>query len=228
MSAASPVEVELFVWTLDVDADERARLMRFLSEDETARANRLVFAQDRERFVVARGRMREILARAMGCAPAALEFTYSAHGKPSLGGRARQFNLSHSHAIAALAVTQANEIGVDVEHVRPLKEDVAGRFFSDREKAALRALPESEQLAAFYRCWTRKEAIVKAVGEGLSHTLTSFDVSLKADEPAVVERFEGAAAGAWQLAHFEPAQDYVGAIAGRTGGRPLKVTLKRP
>jgi 4'-phosphopantetheinyl transferase len=228
MSAAPPVEVDLHVWTLDVDADERARLARFLSEDEAARANRLVFEHDRARFVVARGRMREILGSATGRAPATLRFSYAKHGKPSLGGSAPRFNLSHSQAIAALALTKAHEIGVDVEHVRPLKEDIAGRFFSKRENALLRALPQSEQLGGFFRCWTRKEAIVKAIGEGLSHPLDSFDVSLRADEPAAVERFEGETAAAWQLAHFEPAQAYVGAIACRTGGPALKIRLAQP
>jgi 4'-phosphopantetheinyl transferase len=154
-----------------------------------------------------------------------LRFSYAKHGKPSLGDGAPRFNLSHSHAIAALAVTQAHEIGVDVEQLRPLKEDIAGRFFSTRENALLRALPQREQLGAFFRCWTRKEAIVKAIGEGLSHPLASFDVSLAAGEPAVVERFEGEAADAWQLAHFEPASGTVGAIACRTGGPALKITL---
>ena len=230
MSAAPTVEVDLYIWTLDVDADERARLSAHLSDDETARAARFVFEHDRNRFIAARGRMREILARAVKRPPSDLKFSYSAHGKPSLGSNPLRFNLSHSNAIAALVATRDYEIGVDVEHVRPLKEDVAGRFFSPRENAVLRALPEREQLGGFYRCWTRKEAIVKAIGEGLSHPLDSFDVSLKAGDTAIVERFEADddAKQAWRLMHFEPAPDYVGAVACRTGGAAIEVRRRRP
>jgi 4'-phosphopantetheinyl transferase len=130
--------------------------------------------------------------------------------------------------LGALAVSREREIGVDIEAVRPIEDDIAGQYFSPREVAALRALPESEHLAAFYRCWTRKEAIVKAIGEGLSHPLTSFDVSLGPATPAIVERFEGEpdAAGVWRLANFEPASGYAGAVACRTAGAALALRLR--
>jgi 4'-phosphopantetheinyl transferase len=159
----------------------------------------------------------------MTCAPGALQFSYSPYGKPSVVATTVRFNLSHSHTIAALALTRDYEIGVDVEQVRPIKEDISGRFFSPRENAALSALPEQEQTGAFFRCWARKEAIVKAIGEGLSHPLDSFDVSIGVNQPAVVERFEGEADARkiWRLAHFEPAPGYAGAVACRTGGAPI-------
>jgi 4'-phosphopantetheinyl transferase len=226
MTTVSPIEVELWVWSLDVDEAERGRLFAYLSEDEVARALRFVFDRDRQRYVVARGRMREILARVLGVTADALRFSYSSHGKPSLSAASAplHFNLSHSEGLAALGVSRARELGVDVEHVRPLKEDIAERFFSRGEVAALRALPEDQQLAAFYRCWTRKEAVVKAIGEGLSRPLDSFDVTLDPDAAHLL-RMDGDADGphVWQLAHFAPVPGFAGAVACRTGGGALVV-----
>lgn len=213
------IEVALHVWPLDVSEEERARLGKFLSEDERARAARFVFERDQRRFVAARGRLREVLGAVVGARPATIAFTTSAHGKPALGSGEVAFNLSHSSGLAALGIARGLAIGVDIEEVRPLKENVAERFFSKREVAALRALGASEQLEAFYRCWTRKEAIVKAIGEGLSHPLDTFDVTIGID--AQVERFEGDDAMAWRLTHFEPAPGFMGAVACRTDGRPL-------
>jgi 4'-phosphopantetheinyl transferase len=224
---ATAITVDLWTWTLDVDDAERGRLYAYLSEDEVARAARFIFDRDRQRFIVARGRLREILAQVVGAKPAALRFDYASHGKPSLTGGGVKFNLSHSETMAALGVS-THELGVDIEHVRPLKEDIAARFFSAREVAVLRALPEGAQLDAFFRCWTRKEAIVKAVGDGLSHALDTFDVTLTADRPAVVERFEGEADArqVWRLAHFDAGAGYLGAVACRTGGAALYVNRR--
>lgn len=227
MSMAATIEVELWVWTLDVDDAMRGRLGAHLSADEAERAARFVFERDRQRYITARGRMREILAHEAQTSPAALRFAYSDHGKPSLeGAGGLRFNLSHSEALAALAVCREHEIGVDIELIRPLKEDIAERFFSRSEVAALKALPESEQLDAFYRCWTRKEAVVKAVGEGLSRPLDTFDVSLEAGAARLLRmESESAGPGAWKLAHFAPAPGFAGAVACRTAGAAL--TLRR-
>lgn len=219
-----PVAVDLWVWPLDVDDAERGRLAAFLSQEEAARAQHFVFAKDRERFIVAHGRLREILGRQLKCSPGDVTFTVSAHGKPTLAGQALHFNLTHSEGLAAV-VTADLELGVDIEFVRPLKDDVAKRYFSRREIASLAALPADDQLSGFYRCWTRKEAIVKAIGEGLTRALDSFDVSVAADQAAVVERLEGEADASrrWRLMHFEPALSFVGAIACRTGGAQLAI-----
>lgn len=214
------VDVQVLVFALDVAAEERARLQSFLAPDERDRAARFVFDRDRERFVVGRGRLREVLAQRLGRAPAALAFSYATNGKPSVGGVA--FNLSHSNGVAALGVS-AVELGVDVECVRPLKEDVAERFFSRTEIDALARLPTDEQLTGFYRCWTRKEAIIKATGEGLSHPLHAFAVSV--DMAPAVLGFETDDPSAWRLHHFEPASGFMGAVACRTGGLPLTVTV---
>jgi 4'-phosphopantetheinyl transferase len=220
------VEVALHIWPLDVGEDERARLFELLSADERARASRFVFERDQKRFAVARGRLRELLAEATGVKPASIAFATSAHGKPALVSGDLTFNLSHAGGLAALGIAREHAIGVDIEEVRPLKEDVAGRFFSAREVSALRALPAAEQVGAFYRCWTRKEAIVKAIGDGLSHPLDTFDVTIGLE--AKVERFEGERdASLWQLQHFDPAPGFAGAVACRTGGAILRLDRRR-
>jgi len=227
---SGPISIDLWTWSLDAGQAERERLERLLSEDERARAARFHFDRDRERHIVAHGRLREILAARTRVAPERLRFAVSRHGKPTLAepaGPPPHFNLSHAGGLAALALSDDAELGLDVEAIVPLREDVAGRFFSAREVAAYSALPEAERLAGFFRCWTRKEAVLKSLGDGLSRRLDSFDVTLRANEPARIERIDGEpdAPRTWALLHVEPAPGFVGAIALRSQGRP--VVLRR-
>lgn len=221
--------IDLVVWPLNTEPVERLRLASFLNKDEAGRAERFVFERDRNHFVVGRGRVRELLARRLACEPADVDFVYSKHGKPALASGTLHFNLSHAHGLAALALSNDFEVGIDIERVRPIEEGIAQRFFSPAELAGLNALPVKDQLAGFFRCWTRKEAIVKAIGEGLSRPLSSFDVPVATDRPAVLERLDGDPHPAhWQLLHFEPAPDFVGAIACRTGGAPAAIRSTPP
>jgi 4'-phosphopantetheinyl transferase len=220
--AEGPVDVQLWAWPLDTDDMERARLAAFLSAAERQRASRFAFDRDRYRFTVARGRLRDILGAHLSRAPGSLSFDYSPHEKPSLAG-GPNFNLSHSDGLAVLALCDEFPLGIDVERVRPLKEDVAERYFAATEISALRRLSPSDQLAGFYRCWTRKEAVVKAIGDGLSRPLDSFAVSVNA-EPAQVERIDGDHQECWRLANLQLPMGYVGAVACRTGHRDLSLT----
>ncbi len=184
---------DLHVWLIPIDAppDRLARLGAILSPDEQQRAARFHFERDRIRFTAARAALRRILSRYLRCAPADLAFDYSPHGKPALpGDNPLSFNLSHSGDWAVCAVTLSRRVGVDIELIRPdlASETIAERFFSPREAAELRALPRHEQPAAFFRCWTRKEAFVKARGEGLSLPLDRFDVTLRPGEPPALLR----------------------------------------
>jgi 4'-phosphopantetheinyl transferase len=189
---------EIHVWVADLDqlAPEVRRLASALSADEAARAARFHFERDRKRFVVGRGFLREVLAGYCGVDPGRLEFEYSAHGKPSLsgdaGGDGLRFNLSHSHGLALCAVTRDREIGVDIELIRAVEDldELAASVFSAQERQVLRSLRPDEQLSAFFRCWTRKEAIVKALGQGLSYPLANFDVAFAPGEPARLLRIE--------------------------------------
>jgi 4'-phosphopantetheinyl transferase len=164
---------------------------RLLSTDEKERAHKFYFKKDGEHFIVSRGLLRRILGLYLERDPKQLRFCYSSYGKPfleeSLGGSLR-FNLTHSQGIVLLAVTSDREVGIDVERIRSqvINESIAERFFSAHEVETLRALPFQQQAEAFFNCWTRKEAYIKARGEGLSCPLYSFDVSLKPGEPAAL------------------------------------------
>lgn len=210
------------VWRafLDVAPERVAALYHTLTTDERARAERFRFPIDRARFIVARGVLRAIIARYLDREPGAITFQYSTSGKPSLrdeAGSGIRFNVSHADGIALYAVTRICEVGVDIEGIRAdlASERIAERFFSPREVATLRALRSDRQHEAFFRCWTRKEAYVKARGAGITTALDQFDVSLGPDEPAVIlgSREEGVACHRWSLHHLIPGPGYVGAVA---------------
>ena len=214
---------EVHVWRADLDPSASCveRLQYILSADELQRAARFHFPQDRRRFTVARGVLRDILGRYLGVPPSALGFRYNAYGKPALADVADEeglrFNISHSDEMALFAVTCGREVGVDIEHLRTAIacEDIAEHFFSARERAGLRALPAEVKHRAFFNCWTRKEAYIKAHGEGLSLPLDQFDVSLAPGEPAALlaTRSDPREALRWSLRVLTPGPDYVAAVA---------------
>lgn len=214
------MQVELWLWSLQVDAEKLDQYRQLLSVDERARAERFVKPKDCDHYIAGRGRLREILGTETGHDPADLVFEYGPQGKPALNN-GPAFNLSHSGGLAALAIGGTAPLGVDIEEIRPVENAVAQRFFTCDENQALATLSPSQWLAGFYRCWTRKEAVIKAVGQGLSMPLDSFDVTLSADIPADVTRIDGGHAGNWQLIHIDPAPDFMGALAVFTEGKPL-------
>jgi 4'-phosphopantetheinyl transferase len=207
------------VWcaSLNLPAWQTERLRQTLSTDEQRRASRFAFKKDRDHFVAARGILRAILGQYLDEAPDRLRFRYNPFGRPALAGDADglRFNVSHSHGLALFAVTRGRSIGVDVECIRPdvTYEQLARQFFSRREVAALLALPENLRREAFFNCWTRKEAYIKARGEGLSIPLQQFDVSLVPGEPAVLLSTEGDEADRWSLRELDTGQDYAAALA---------------
>lgn len=205
-------EVHLWVQRLDVIPEEVARLGSLLSTDESERAMRFAFEHLRNRFTVARGRLRELLATYSGVSPDQIVFTYNSFGKPSLGGSELRFNLSHTGEIAVYAFAWSRDVGVDVEQIKPrvALERIPERFFSADEVGALRSLPVEMQTLGFFQCWTRKEAYVKARGAGLTIPLNSFDVSLGPGEQA---RFLRNGEG-WSMRSFGGGQ-YVGAVVAR-------------
>ena len=214
-------EVHLWRATLDKRAALVKSLWQTLAADERAKADRFYFERDRKHFIVARGVLRDILGRYLNRAPDQLHFCYSGHGKPALApesaGGTFRFNLSHSHGLALYAVTQGREIGVDLERIRPdlAIEEIAERFFSAREVAVLLALPERLRPEAFFNCWTRKEAYIKARGEGLTLPLDEFDVSLAPGEPAALlsVRANLHEAARWSLRELAPGPGYKAALA---------------
>jgi len=214
---------EVHVWraTLDESPSRVDGFLHTLAADERTRAERFYFPRDRERFIVARGVLRAILGLYSNSAPEGVSFSDGSHGKPALagesGGAAIRFNVSHSHGVALYAVTRVREVGIDVECIRSdLKvEQIAERFFSHHEITTLRALPTHLRESAFFRCWTRKEAYIKATGKGLSLPLDQFAVSLAPGEPAALLSTQGDPheAQRWSLLELTPAPGYAAALA---------------
>jgi 4'-phosphopantetheinyl transferase len=218
-------EDEVQLWRMDlhaVGADE-SRWQRVLSVDEAARASRFHFARDRQRYVAARALLRTILASYLETDPGSLRFSYSEKEKPSLGAEHAdsnvRFNITHSGGIALLAFTRRREIGVDVEQVRHDFDPgaIATRYFSTHEQNQLADLPAEEKVDAFFRCWTRKEAYIKATGDGLSLPLSQFDVSLVPGEidALLATRPDGSEAASWLLREAPAGPGYVAALCVR-------------
>jgi 4'-phosphopantetheinyl transferase len=176
-------ENEVLVWTFDLDAIDSAAVAPVLSTDERERGARFRFEVHRDRYIAGRGTMRVALGAVADVAPEELEFAYGAHGKPELkplNGPKLHFNLSHSDNRAILGVTRAGPLGVDVEGINLQRgnRDVARRFFSPREIADLDGLTGEAYAQGFFRCWARKEAVLKAVGTGIMGGLSSFSVPI--------------------------------------------------
>ncbi|MDE0344075.1 MAG: 4'-phosphopantetheinyl transferase superfamily protein [Deltaproteobacteria bacterium] len=220
------------VWRTAVEVAP-ARLARFrdvLAPDERARAARFLYEEDRRRYTVARGVLRTLLGRYLGMDPASFEFRYGAHGKPSLGetpvGRDVRFNLSHSYGLALHAFTVGREVGVDVERIRPSTDvtGVARHSFSPAEVDALMDLPAGRRREAFFNCWTRKEAFIKAHGEGIALGLSRFDVTLRPGEPAELLRFDNdpAKAARWSMCALDVSEGYKAALAVEGEGWQLR------
>lgn len=212
-------EVQVWIAGLDHAEDVVDRLAGVLSEDERERAARFHFRRDARRFIVGRATLRGILGECLGVEPGALAFSYGARGKPELGepsGSDVQFSVSHSADVAVYAVTHGLRVGVDVERLRLGVdiEAIADGTFSPRERDALRRLPPAQRCEGFFNCWTRKEAYIKAIGEGLAYPLERFSVSLAPGAPARLEAFDDdpAEAAGWTMAALTPPAGFVGAV----------------
>lgn len=196
--------LDVDIYSVELDAAQPAgahpagaqpEAARIVSPEELARARAFFFERDRRRYLHCRARLREILSAYVGRAPERIEFRVNAFGKPSTSRVF--FNVSHSHDLALIAVSRTREVGIDVERIdaKFMRDNIPERFFSPSETAALRALPAAQRLQAFFDCWTRKEAYVKARGVGLSLALSSFDVTLAPNQPAAFLR----GAGDWSI-----------------------------
>jgi 4'-phosphopantetheinyl transferase len=226
----------VYVWRAVISSPAAAapKLAPTLSDDERERANRLDAEELRDRFIVCRGIVRSILAGHLALNPASLRFQVGRHGKPSLAdGEANgpvEFSISHSGGLLLVAVTCGRRVGVDVEQLRPVDafDEIAARFFSPCEHAAIRALPPQQRQAAFFACWTRKESYLKATGDGLSQPLDRFDVSVAPDDPAALlaHRADALECARWSMVNLSLGPGYAGALTVEGRGWDLKLKSK--
>jgi 4'-phosphopantetheinyl transferase len=225
---------EVHVWTVDLDSYAPESFTSVLSKDEVERAGRFHFSTDRHHFTVARGLLRKLLAAYLKTTTHELNFKYGPQGKPALLAAAPfNFNLAHSHGCAAYAFSANRELGIDLELVRAEfgGEEVAQRFFSPHEIETLLKVPAKFASDAFFNCWTRKEAYIKAIGEGLSMPLNLFDVSLAPGEPAALlrNRRNEDEVSRWSMQSLTAPDGYVAALVVEGNDWKLKTfTLPGP
>lgn len=228
-------EIALFTWTLESCAAVARRFEPLLSPDERARRDRFHDPRNGARFASGRAELRRILAAELGTEPEALQFRYNPHGKPELDGPGRvQFNLSHSQDRVVLALSRTHVVGVDIEVPRPFGEDVARVAFTEAERAALAQLPDDERRVAFYRNWTCKEAVVKALGCGLSLPPTRLSIAFDHSGEARLTALDPAFghASRWRIHQLDCVPGCVAALAvqplpGPGCPRPLEGTFRR-
>jgi 4'-phosphopantetheinyl transferase len=217
MSALLPPEEEIHVWTAELNERPQADSdTAVLAPDELERAGRFAFAEHRLRFVNSRVILRRLLSNYLEIRPDEIRFEYTRNGKPFLRVVDLSFSISHSAGLFACAIAAYSLVGIDIEEMRSLSDaELIGRtLFTEHEWAAWKEIREPDRTAAFYRCWTRKEATVKASGEGLSRSLTSFSVPLLETEHLRLDSGIGQTA-LWWIWSFHPAQNFAGAVVYR-------------
>jgi 4'-phosphopantetheinyl transferase len=227
-NAILPQGQEAHVWraSLAAEPDDLAQFFATLSPEEKSRADRFHFPAHRDAFVAAHGILRELLGWALAQQPSALAFSTNRYGKPCFAPGSRfahiHFNLSHSGGRALYAIAQLGELGVDLEKIRPLSNMPAlvSRVFSPREAPLFSSLPAPVQVEAFFTCWTRKEAYLKARGEGFAIEPSSFEVTFAPGAPAAIV---GEDHSEWSIRALAPAPGYVGAVAVKARAFDLKL-----
>jgi 4'-phosphopantetheinyl transferase len=206
-----------------------------LSPDEKTRCARFLLDKPRHEYIATRGSLRRLLAACLSCDPGDVAFGYAPSGKPHLDRKFQSsgidFNVSHTDGLAVIALSWQGQIGIDVERVRSDRDprNIARRFFSQREQNELLNLSGPELHEAFFRCWTRKEAYIKACGEGLALSLDLFDVEFVADRPAALlaTRPDASIADRWQLHDLPVGPGYVAALAVESQKQGAKASSPR-
>lgn len=229
MPGAANAAIHVWVFDLDAIVHPDALLAAVLAPDEIDHSSKALMPIERRRRLVCRAGLRWVLSRCVEIPPAALRFTIGAYGKPSLCQAVDEptlyFNLSHSRGLAAIAVTDRAEVGIDIEHLAPLEPGLAESVLSPREQDAYHRLPDDARIAAFYRSWVRKEAILKATGLGLSLAPSQIEVP-QGDEPTSTPLQLPRELGVpedWTLRMLAPWRGVTGAVALRQRKTELKI-----
>jgi 4'-phosphopantetheinyl transferase len=230
------LEDEIHVWRASlrvrVPANDLAQLQATLTADEIERAARFYFQKDRDHYIAGRGLLREILGRYLNVAPGEIRFDYGRYGKPELASSMRRpdisFNVSHSHGLALIAIATARKVGVDIEYIRRGLdiESIATRFFAPSEHAVIRALTGDQQRETFFKCWTRKEAVLKARGDGMICPLDQIEVSVEPGSPAALIRThdDPHESARWSLQELAVDPGYVATVAAE--GRDWRLEIR--
>jgi 4'-phosphopantetheinyl transferase len=226
---------DVHCWSVPLICDESSLefLQTPLSSDERERADRYRFSIHRRRFIVRHAALRIILAAYRGVPACSINFQVDHYGKPELAASLTDdplyFNLSHSDELALIAVSRSGPLGVDIERIRPLPdlEAIATQYFSPKEQAAILRLPAEQRLLAFYRCWTSKEAFIKALGMGLQFELNRFDVSVSPTDPPALLCIDNdpQKARRWCMTDVACEEGYMGAFV--SAKRPGEMLYRR-
>jgi 4'-phosphopantetheinyl transferase len=221
LTPPTPQEVHVWQWDLDACNGDVDRYWETLSRQERERADRFRFEKHRRRFVAGRGELRQLLGRYLGLSPRNVALEYGSDGKPFCNVQPREskicFNLSHSENVAALAISNGFEVGIDVEQIRPIEECVPFEVFSIQERTKFTALPDAEQQKIFFESWARKEACLKALGTGftLPPTHFEFDLSIRGDTTPSFVGGDAQEATHWRIGALSSDPDCAGAVAAR-------------
>ena len=220
----------VYVWTLPTTASNEilSNFEQLLTADELDHATQIRSLRQRQSFIVTRGTLRSLLGCFLAIEPQELQFDYGPKGKPVLSTAAEvSFNVSHSSEMAAIALTRGCDVGIDLEEIRTLPEleQIVRQFFRSEEAAKIMVLPCGERERAFFACWTRKEAYVKATGSGLSKSPDSFSVTERAEKDGTFDVLEEGAPSSepWTVQDLCFSPDYAAALAYRDRRRPLTI-----
>jgi 4'-phosphopantetheinyl transferase len=224
-------ERQVNIWTLDtrVSNDVTAQFEEVLAPDESERAAQFRADHQRESYILARGVVRFLLGYYLAVDPRSIRFAYGPNGKAALvPPDSVQFNVTHSADMAAIALARGCDVGIDLEQIRPLKEleQIADRFLCAKEAAEINSLPPGEREKAFFSCWTRKEAYVKAIGAGLEKPLKSFRIAETAGSAGELELYdeEGTSSEPWTIQDIHLMPGWTGAVAYRDRERSLSIS----
>ncbi len=204
---------DVHVWSTNLDRSPTQidEFRQFLTTQECQRAAKFINPTHGDRWIVARGYLRQILSQYLDRTPAQIVLTYSQHGKPAIEDTQIQFNLSHSRDRAVYAISAKSPVGIDIEYIHPLPAaDLVDRFFSPAEQGIFHRLPLDRQQAAFFHAWVQKEAYLKACATGLSTPLDQIEVSIDPDTPAAI--ISAPVAGIWQIYKLDISPEYASAI----------------
>lgn len=209
-------EIHIYKANLNCMVDNARSFYLILSDDERQRAAQYKFETDRLNFVLARGILREIIGHYLIIKPKDIVFSYTSFGKPYLAHNILNFNLSHAGSLVVYILANSKKVGIDIEKIHSIPEflDIAKKFFSLQENLDLDSISKDKQLEAFFRCWTRKEAFVKAIGNGLSFPLNKFDVTLLPhDPPRIININNHNIDNEWSMCSMNPTYNYEGAFS---------------